>query len=91
MPTWQPGADAVLVLSPLAGRTRHPMEWGTHLAAQVDELRAGGSRVETILPDTNSLNAFGTDLMDPSTRPPAARAGHEQGRPLAEKLTEFWR
>jgi NTE family protein len=85
------GCGRVLVLSPLGGRTRHPMEWGMHLAAQVDELRAGGSRVETILPDAHSLKAFGTNLMDPSTRPPAARAGHEQGRALAEKLTDFWR
>lgn len=85
------GFGRVLVLSPLGGRTRHPMEWGMQLAAQVDELRAGGSRVESILPDTNSLNAFGTNLMDPSTRQPAARAGYEQGRALAEQLTEFWR
>ena len=84
------GCGRVLVLSPLGGRTRHPMDWGMHLAAQVDELRAGGSRVESILPDTHSLNAFGTNLMDPSTRPPAARAGYEQGRALAEKLTDFW-
>ena len=82
----------VLVLSPLGGRTRHPLEWGTNLAAQVDELRAGGSRVETILPDSASLDAFGSDLMDPSTRPPAARAGHEQGRAVAEAAHQaFWR
>jgi NTE family protein len=67
------------------------LDWGMQLAAQVDELRAGGSRVETILPDSDSLNAFGSNLMDPSTRPPAARAGYEQGRALAEQLTEFWR
>ena len=85
------GYGRVLVLSPLGGRTRHPLEWGMQLAAQVDELRAGGSRVETILPDSNSLSAFGTNLMDLSTRPPAARAGYEQGRALAEELTEFWR
>jgi NTE family protein len=30
-------------------------------------------------------------MMDPSTRPPAARAGYDQGRALAEQLTEFWR
>ena len=66
------------------------MEWGMHLAAQVDELRAGGSRVETILPDTHSLDAFGTNLMDPSTRLPAARAGYEQGRDLAGQLADFW-
>ena len=42
-----------------------------HLAAQVDELRAGGSRVETIFPDGDSLNAFGVNMMDLSTvRPP---------------------
>ena len=61
-----------------------------HLAAQVDELRARGSRVETILPDSNSRNAFGSNLMDLSTRPPAARAGFHQGGVLAEQLSEFW-
>jgi NTE family protein len=61
------------------------------LAAQVDELRARGSNVETIFPDGNSLNAFGVNMMDPSTRPPAARAGYDQGRALAGQLTEFWR
>jgi NTE family protein len=84
------GHRRVLVLSPLGGRSRHPRAWGTHLAAQVDELRARGSRVETIFPDGNSRDAFGSDLMDPSTRPPAARAGHDQGRALAGQLTEFW-
>jgi NTE family protein len=62
-----------------------------HLATQVDELRARGSRVETIFPDGNSLTAFGDNVMDPSTRLPAARAGYEQGRALAEPLTDFWR
>jgi NTE family protein len=85
------GYGRVLVLSPLGGRSRAPQHWGTHLAAQVDELRAHGSRVETILPDSNSRNAFGANLMDPSTRPPAAQAGYHQGRALAEQLTEFWR
>ena len=85
------GYGRVLVLSPLGGRTRTPLEWGMHLAAQADELRARGSRVETIFPDSNSRNAFGSNLMDPSTRPPAARAGYNQGRALAEQLTEFWR
>jgi NTE family protein len=79
----------VLVLSPLGGRSRMP-QWGTHLATQADELRAGGSRVETILPDGNSRDAFGENLMDLSARPPAARAGYNQGRALAGPLTEFW-
>jgi NTE family protein len=81
----------VLVLSPLGGRTRAPLDWGMHLAAQSAELRADGSRVETILPDSDSRDAFGVNLMDPSARPPAARAGYNQGRALAGPLTEFWR
>ena len=85
------GYGRVLVLSPLGGRSRAPLDWGMHLAAQVDELRAGGSRVETIFPDSDSRDAFGVSLMDPSTRPPAARAGYHQGRALAGQLTEFWR
>jgi NTE family protein len=85
------GYERILVLSPFGGRSRHPLEWGMHLAAQVGELRAGGSRVETIFPDGDSLNAFGVNMMDLSTRPPAARAGYDQGAALAGQLTEFWR
>ena len=85
------GHERVLVLSPLGGRSRAPLDWGMHLAAQADELRAGGSRVETVLPDSASRDAFGDNMMDLSTRAPAARAGHDQGRALAGPLTEFWR
>jgi NTE family protein len=85
------GHARVLVLSPFAGRSRTPVDWGMHLATQVDELRASGSTVETIFPDSNSRTAFGDNVMDLSTRPPAARAGHSQGRALAEQLTAFWR
>jgi NTE family protein len=84
------GHGRVLVLSPLGGESRHPRHWGTHLATQVDELRTAGSRVEAVLPDTTSLDAFGANRMDPSTRPPAARAGRDQGRALADQLSEFW-
>ena len=85
------GYRRVLVLSPFGGRSRHPQEWGMQLAAQVDDLRAGGSGVETIFPDGNAWDAFGSNMMDPSTRPPSARAGYNQGNALAEQLTEFWR
>jgi len=44
------GYARVLVLSPFGGRSRHPLDWGMHLTTQVDELRARGSRVETIFP-----------------------------------------
>ena len=85
------GYGRVLVLSPFGGRTRTPLEWGMHLAAQVHELRARGSRVETIFPDSDSEHMFGANAMDLSLRPPAARAGYNQGRALAEQLTDFWR
>ncbi|WP_284982043.1 patatin-like phospholipase family protein [Arthrobacter sp. efr-133-TYG-118] len=85
------GYERVLVLSPFGGRSLQPLEWGTHLATQVDELRARGSRVETIFPDGNSEHMFGANAMDLSLRPAAARAGYEQGRALAGQLSEFWR
>jgi NTE family protein len=85
------GYGRVLVLSPFGGRSRHPLEWGMQLTAQVDELRARGSSVETVFPDSNSEQMFGANAMDLSLRPPAARAGYDQGRALGEQLTEFWR
>jgi NTE family protein len=85
------GYGRVLVLSPFGGRSRTPVGWGMHLATQVTELRARGSRVETIFPDSNSEHMFGANAMDLSLRPPAARAGYNQGSALAEQLTEFWR
>jgi len=85
------GYARVLVLSPFGGRALQPLDWGTHLATQVDELRARGSRVETIFPDRDSEHLFGVNAMDLSLRPPAARAGYEQGSSRAELLTDFWR
>jgi NTE family protein len=84
------GHGRVLVLSPLGGRTRMPLDWGMQLDVQVDDLRAGGSRVETIVPDSGSEHLFGPNAMDLSLRPAAARAGYDRGRGLAEQLTEFW-
>jgi len=87
------GYGRVLVIPPLGGRTRKPLDWGLHLAAQVDELRTAGSRVETIFPDSDSQNAlgFGMNLMDLSTRRRSTEAGYSQGKVLAEQLTDFWR
>lgn len=83
------GYQRVVVLSPLSGRSLYPEEWGTRLATHVEELRAGGSRVETIFPSTDAAHLF-TNPMDYSLRAPAARAGHEQGLALADQLSDFW-
>ncbi len=85
------GCARVLVLSPFSGRSRTPAKWGLHLATQVAELRARGSRVETIFPDSASEHMFGSNAMDRSLRAPAAQVGYDQGRARAKQLAEFWR
>ena len=85
------GYARVLVLSPFGGRSRTPVDWGTHLATQVDALRARGSRVETVFPDSNIEHMFGVNAMDLSLRPASAQAGDDQGRGLAATLTDLWR
>ena len=84
------GCERVLVLSPFGGRTRMPLEWGMDLATQVDELRAGGSRVQTVFPDGGAGDVFDANALDPSTRLQAARGGYDQGRALAELVAELW-
>jgi NTE family protein len=90
------GYANVLVLSPFSGRSgplpdgqfeglrRFP---GADLASQVEALRAQGSHVEVITPDTDSRTAMGTNQMDPANRAPAARAGYAQGKQEAARVT----
>ena len=85
------GHERVLVLSPFGGRALTPAHWGMNLAAQLDELRAAGSTVEVVAPNGDAEHLIGVNAMDVSLRPAAARAGHAQGRALAERLTAFWR
>ena len=85
------GYGRTIVLSPFGGRSRLPPEWGMDLATQVDELRNGGSRVETVCPDAGAGDVFDANALDPSTRPQAARGGYNQGRALADRLAEVWR
>ena len=91
MPIWPPDTNGCWCCHRSAADRCTPPDWGTHLATQVDELRAGGSSVETIFPDSDAEHLFGANAMDPSLRPPAARAGYDQGRALAGQLTDFWR
>jgi NTE family protein len=84
------GYARVIVLSPFGGRTRMPLAWGMDLATQVEELRAGGSAVESVFPDAGAGDVFDANALDPSTRLQAARGGYDQGRALAAQLSEFW-
>lgn len=83
------GYDHVLVLVPFGGRTRVPGEWGMGLSTQEAELRASGSTVVTVFPDAETSALFDANALDPSTRPPAARGGHAQGRALGRQLGDW--
>jgi NTE family protein len=86
------GYERVLIIPPLGDKTRKPLDWGLHLNAQVDELRAAGSIVETIFPDSDSQTAlgFGMSLVDLSARRPSAEAGYNQGKAVAKHVADFW-
>ena len=85
------GHDLVLVVGmrtaaepAMSERMRAPLE------AEIATLRAGGARVELVLPDDASQSAFGLNLMDARVRPAAAKAGLTQGRAMAAALKDFW-
>ena len=77
------GCDHVLILTLPA---RVPPLCVASLDAAVDSLRRNGSQVDIVHPDEMSQAAFasvGGNLLDPSVREAAARAGREQGRRVA--------
>jgi NTE family protein len=86
------GYDAVLIVAvtvqvtdpAMAERFRKPLE------NELKILRESNARVELIMPDAASLEAFGMNLMDRSSRPAAAKAGLSQGRADAARLRSFW-
>ena len=63
-----------------------PWSRGSRVYMRSLATRDTGSEVTVGLPDDTALAAFGDNLMDPTTRPPAARAGYAQGRALADEL-----
>ena len=92
------GFAHVVVLSPLGVRSGTPPEGqfeglrrfpGADVESQVEGLRKAGSRVEVITPDADSRAAMGTNMMDPGTRIPAARAGFAQGKREATRVTSL--
>lgn len=73
------GCAEVLVIAPFAESVAGPA-----LDTELDTLAA--SRTAVIVPDANSLAAFGTNPLVPSTRVPAALAGRAQGRAEAMRI-----
>lgn len=60
------------------------------LERELQIVRDGGARVELIVPDPASVDAFGLNLMNPRRRPGAAQAGVDQGRAAAARLRSIW-
>ncbi|MCG5463761.1 patatin-like phospholipase family protein [Micromonospora sp. NPDC053740] len=81
-------ADArrVLVLAPTSSAFG-PMP---RLSAQVDALRAAGSRVVVLTPDAAARTAIGRNVLDPARRAGAARAGRAQADVVADEVAALW-
>jgi NTE family protein len=82
----------VVALGLGAGAGPNPMAeaFRKRLDGELDVLRNAGSRVELILPDAASLEAFGPNMMDYRRRPAAASAGLTRGRAIANGLHASW-
>jgi NTE family protein len=85
------GHDFVIVVAPIGVR---PEGIGgvsrRALDKEVEQLRQSGATVEVVFPDEAALEAFGPNLMDPSRRAAAAKAGLVQGTGLAGALRAAW-
>lgn len=87
------GSDVVFLLAMSGGAVAAtPMAelFSRRLEAELEVVRQSGSRIELIVPDAASLEAFGLNLMDFRRRPAAAKAGLTQGRSAAPKLRTKW-
>ena len=79
------GHDVVLILAPIEDLLPVSDEVSTGMKKLEAE-----SRIHSVRPDEASTAAFGSDLLDPATRGPSARAGRVQGQALAASVRSFW-
>jgi NTE family protein len=86
------GYDTIVVVAVTAGPRNNDMarRFGEILDNEVKVLRDSGARVERVIPDEKSLEAFGLNLMDSSRRVDAAKAGIRQGQAEAARLASAW-
>lgn len=82
------GAERVVIASPLGGAARAAE--GYHLNDAVAALKANGSKVLVIEPDTATRAAMGVNPLDTKVRRPSAEAGLAQGLSIAETVGRFW-
>lgn len=82
------GARRVLVISPQGYSDSNPVSG--HLRSELKVLQASGSQVQVIAPDAASLEAIGSNILDPSRCAQVATAGLHQGQALCSTISGFW-
>ena len=76
--------DVVVVLAPLP----HAVSRSTRISTQLGRCRA--ARHVVVTPDKRSLASFGSNVLDPSRRPDAAREGRRQAGDVLEEIRAAW-
>ena len=81
------GRARVVILAPIV-QGFGPM---TSVAEQVRALRAGGSRVVVVSPDSQAKKRMGRNSLDPSKRAGSAEEGRRQGLLVMTEVAAVWR
>lgn len=85
------GCARVIIIAPLGSQTEGSGPGAKRqIEGEIAGLRAAGSAVDVLLPDTDALAAFGPNLMDAGRRASAAETGVRQGRAAAQQLAAVW-
>ncbi|TKJ31563.1 patatin-like phospholipase family protein [Blastococcus sp. CCUG 61487] len=80
--------DKVLVVTPTRGMPGGLL--GPGLDRELEVLGEKGAEVHVVTADDASLAAFGSNVLDPATREPSARAGRAQAAATVEAVRAFW-
>jgi NTE family protein len=86
------GCDAAVVVavSGAAGDPKMAPQFRKQLDKELATLRDSGTKIEVIVPDAPSIEAFGINLMDTGRSACAAQAGLAQGKAQAALLRAVW-
>lgn len=79
------GSDRIVVLAPLP-RGGGPMPGVSSQVARLGD----SARVAVVTPDQTARAAFGRNVLDPTRRPPSARAGRAQAADAARAVHSVW-
>ncbi len=82
------GCEKVLVVTPTRGMPGGLL--GPGLDREIEILEEKDAEVHVITADDAALAAFGSNVLDPATREPSARAGRAQAAATIEAARAFW-